>query len=176
MPEVHFIGELQGASGFPASELFCKYKFVLDDDNWELLEGVMEGQTQVDNPQESDESVWAHPIDVHLKASSIKGWPKINVQVWHQDRFGRNELYGYGFCHLPTAPGQFDLEIVTWRPEGSLLEELKAYFLGGVPHLRNDNLVVQGGDRYRLKTVPMGKVFLQIGVILKDFAKYGVHW
>ena len=27
-------------------------------------------------------------------------------------------LGGYGTCHIPTAPGVYDLDCVTWKPEG----------------------------------------------------------
>ncbi len=37
-------------------------------------------------------AIWAHPIDVHYSTKGIQGWPKIKLQVWHQDMFGRNEL------------------------------------------------------------------------------------
>ena len=33
---------------------------------------------------------------------------------------------GYGFCHIPTSPGNFDLEIVTWRPVGTASEEFRS--------------------------------------------------
>lgn len=49
------------------------------------------------------------------------GWPKIHLQVYHQDQFGRSEIYGYGFCHVPTAPGCHSFECVTWRPVGLFL-------------------------------------------------------
>jgi hypothetical protein len=56
MPEVHIVGEIEGASGFPSNNLFCKWKIVTnaDDSNrWERLEGETEGQTQVDFPKVS---------------------------------------------------------------------------------------------------------------------------
>jgi hypothetical protein len=33
-------------------------------------------------------------------------------------------LDGYGFCHVPSTPGLHDIDVVTWRPEGSTTEEL----------------------------------------------------
>lgn len=37
-------------------------------------------------------SVWAHPIDVHYKTKTVLGWPKLYVEVWSQDSFGRCQL------------------------------------------------------------------------------------
>lgn len=34
--------------------------------------------------------VWC--ADVHYATKGIQGWPKLHLQVWHQDMFGRNEL------------------------------------------------------------------------------------
>ena len=42
-------------------------------------------------------AIWCHPIDIHYTTKGIQGWPKIKVQVWHQDMFGRNELCMYHF-------------------------------------------------------------------------------
>ena len=50
MAEVHLIGELVGGSSFPSGDLFCKWGLVVGS-AWKVLEGLQEGQTQVDHPQ-----------------------------------------------------------------------------------------------------------------------------
>ncbi|KAJ3101622.1 B9 domain-containing protein 2 [Phlyctochytrium planicorne] len=50
MAEVHFIGTIQGASGFPGAELCAKWS-ILAGDGWTLVEGDTGGQTQVDIPE-----------------------------------------------------------------------------------------------------------------------------
>jgi len=50
MAEVHLIGELVGGSGFPSGNLFCKWGLAVGN-AWKVLEGLQEGQTQVDHPQ-----------------------------------------------------------------------------------------------------------------------------
>lgn len=40
---------------------------------WTLLEGVSEGQTQVDNSDIDDKAHWCHPIDVHYAIQGIQG-------------------------------------------------------------------------------------------------------
>ena len=104
MAELHVIGELDGGSGFPTHSLYCKWSVHVEG-SWKLLSGVSEGQTQVDNPENGEYAVWSHPIDLHFATKGLKGWPKLHFEVWHQDNFGRNEIYGYGFCHVPTSPG-----------------------------------------------------------------------
>lgn len=37
------------------------------------------------------------------------GWPKILLEVWHCDQYGRQEIYGYGSVFLPTSPGEHEV-------------------------------------------------------------------
>jgi B9 domain-containing protein 2 len=60
--------------------------------SWELIEGLDQGQSQVDCPQSGDMALWAHPIDVHFVCRGLLGWPKLHFQIWSQDVHGRNEL------------------------------------------------------------------------------------
>ncbi|XP_077192705.1 B9 domain-containing protein 2 [Paroedura picta] len=174
MAEVHVIGQIVGASGFPSSSLFCKWG-IHTGGAWKLLSGLREGQTQVDHPQLDDVAYWSHPIDVHFATKGLQGWPKLHVQVWHQDSFGRCELYGYGFCHVPSSPGFHHMDCVTWRPLGSWQEQISQRFVGGGPQLLNSDLIYTGGDRYRLQTSAMGTVHLQLAVLLRNFDRYGVE-
>ena len=31
-------------------------------------------------------------LDIHLATKGLQGWPKLHVEVWHSDMFGRSEL------------------------------------------------------------------------------------
>ncbi|CAG5132914.1 unnamed protein product [Candidula unifasciata] len=174
MAEVHVIGQIVGASGFPKHSLFCKWG-VHCGGAWKILSGLREGQTQVDNPESEDAAYFAHPIDIHFATKGIQGWPRLHFQIWHQDSFGRNELYGYGFVHIPTSPGTHEIDCNTWRPIGSFMESVSQFFLGGGPHLKNPDLIYSGADRYRLQTVAMGTVHLRLGIILRNFDKFGIE-
>ena len=50
MAEVYILGEVAGGSGFPSSNIFCKWSINIGS-AWKVLEGVSEGQTQVDHPK-----------------------------------------------------------------------------------------------------------------------------
>ncbi|CAL8106006.1 unnamed protein product [Calicophoron daubneyi] len=104
MAEVHIIGQLFSASGFQEKDLFCKWG-VKAGGAWRLLEGLSDGQTQLDCPRLGETAFFCHPIDLHFATKGLQGWPKLHFQVWHYDWVGRNELYGYGFCHVPTSAG-----------------------------------------------------------------------
>ncbi|GAQ87688.1 b9 domain-containing protein [Klebsormidium nitens] len=175
MAEVHIIGQILGAEGFKDRNVFCKWGIVAGS-NWDLLEGTDQGQTQVDHPPEGEDAVWSHPIDVHYACRGLSGWPKLYFQVWHQDIHGRNDICGYGFCHVPTEAGCFDLDCVTWLPEGSVLERISAFFIGGGPRLKVEETVYNSGDRFRLRTRAGGTVHIQISVLLKDFARHNIRY
>lgn len=174
MAELHVIGEISGATGFPSQTTYCKWT-VHTEGSWELIEGLREGQTQIDNPLDSDEAVWSHPIDLHFATRGLKGWPKLHFEVWHHDNFGRNEIYGYGFCHIPTSPGFHDLSCVTWKPTGDWKERIRSYFVGGGLVLRNSDIIFSGPDRYKLNTVAMGTIHMKLGIILRNFDKFGIE-
>lgn len=82
----------------------------------------------------------------------------------------------YGFSHLPTAPGEHLVEVATWQPSGSLRDTISQFFIGGSHQLRNPDLYVSSTDRYRLTTTAMGKVRLRLGVVLRNFSKFGVEF
>ena len=90
--------------------------------------------------------------------------------------FFRNELVAYGFSHLPTSPGQHNLEVVTWKPSGSLRDTISQFYVGGSHQLRNPDLIISSTDRYRLSTTTMGKVYVQLAVVLRNFEKFGVEF
>ncbi|PIK48920.1 putative B9 domain-containing protein 2 [Apostichopus japonicus] len=167
MAEVHVIGEIVGASGFPSHKLFCKWD-IHTGGAWKVIAGLREGQTQIDNPQNEEFAVWSHPLDIHFATKGLQGWPKLKFEVYHMDDFGRNELYGYGFCHLPTSPGIHNIECPTWRPSGSYREGIAQFFIGGAPQLRNPDMV-HSSERFTLQTVSMGKVHLTLVLYSENF-------
>lgn len=174
MAEVHVIGQIMGATGFSESSLFCKWG-VHTGAAWKLLSGVREGQTQVDTPQIGDMAYWSHPIDLHFATKGLQGWPRLHLQVWSQDSFGRCQLAGYGFCHVPSSPGTHQLDCPTWRPLGSWREQLARAFVGGGPQLLHGDAIYSGADRYRLHTTSGGTVHLELSLLLRHFDRYGVE-
>jgi B9 domain-containing protein 2 len=47
--------------------------------------------------------------------------------------------------------------------QGCLGERITAFFVGGAPRLRVEDVVYSPGDRFRLQTVSGGVVHLQLG-------------
>ncbi|EGF82672.1 hypothetical protein BATDEDRAFT_22742 [Batrachochytrium dendrobatidis JAM81] len=148
MAELHILGTLVGASEFPKATLCCQWELTAGE-KWTPVEGDLSGQTHVDVPL-------------------------IRVQVYYQDMFGRNELYGYGFAHIPSSPGLHKIDISTWRPVGTPSDQIWSYFLGATPQLKNLDLIDTPTDRFRLITASMGKVHLEINVMLRNFHNHGI--
>ncbi|XP_067170562.1 B9 domain-containing protein 2 [Apteryx mantelli] len=174
MAELHVIGQIVGASGFDESSLFCKWD-IHAGSAWKLLAGRREGQTQVDDPQADDVAYWCHPIDVHFATKGLQGWPRLHLQVWHRDAFGRSALAGYGFCAVPARAGWHGVACGTWRPRGGPRQRLARRLLGGGPQLRRPGPALGAAERFRLRTEAAGTVHLQLAVLPRHFARYGVQ-
>jgi B9 domain-containing protein 2 len=129
-----------------------------------FLEGEESSQTQYASSDDGIQ-VWNHPIDIHFASASIQGWPRMVMQVWELDEFGRSILAGYGFVHMPTSPGYHELEVHCWRPCGSVMEELNYYFLGTSSRLVDEDTVFGKAweKRSQLKTVSSGIVSCSLG-------------
>ena len=108
MAELHIVGELIGAEDYSLPSLFCKFA-VEAGSNFRLLQGATSGQTQCDMPPEGEMALLAHPIDVHFAVKGIDGWPRLRLEVYGVDSYGRVELAGYGCCIVPTSAGTHEL-------------------------------------------------------------------
>ncbi|KAK9754467.1 Ciliary basal body-associated, B9 protein [Popillia japonica] len=157
MAEVHIFGQIVSGKDFPKQSIFCRWSLQCGN-NWKIISGKNEGQTQVVCSEFEDICNWSFPIDIHLVSTGVPGWPKIYIQVYHLDWFGRTHLYGYGFVSLPTSPGSHTLNCYTWRPFGTVRERFVQFFLGGGPRIKYPDLVFNSKDRYKLNTEAMGVV------------------
>ncbi|RKP03422.1 hypothetical protein CXG81DRAFT_9546 [Caulochytrium protostelioides] len=150
MAEVHVVGAICGAKGWPGSaNLFCRFEIVAGD-HWKLIEGAASGQTQTDDPADGEHC------------------------VYHVDRTtGKHELDGYGFVFMPTAPGTYTLDCVTWALQTpSMMDRLWTWLSGLQPQLRTLDTVSSPNDRYCLNTTSRGHVILEVTVVLRHFERY----
>ena len=119
------------------SPLFLPPQWTLvNGPGWDVIEGLPQGQTHVDYPGDADDAVWSHPMDLHLACKTLSGWPKLSLEVWSLDGAGRADIAGYGFCHIPGAPGRHEISCPMWVPTGSDLGRFKSFFIGGNPRLK----------------------------------------
>ena len=106
-----------------------------------------------------------------------QGWPKLLLQVWRLDDTGRLEVEGYGFVHVPSAPGLHEVSVPTWRPLGTPEQELAAFFLGGVPRLKTTTVLFSSAHDQRFKhvTASAGTVHLRLEILLRHFDKHEIE-
>lgn len=147
---------------------------------WQHLGGDLLGQTQVSytsyNIQEN--IIFNHPMDVHFALAGLQGWgfPRLTVQSFRLDWYGRRILTGYGFVHIPISPGTHVLEVHLWRPVGSADQELRSFLLGETPSLLKEDPLYDSAwkDRCRLLTTSSGSVKVEISVITRFLKEQGV--
>ncbi|XP_027204296.1 B9 domain-containing protein 2 [Dermatophagoides pteronyssinus] len=178
MAEVFLIGQITGGENFNENSLFCKWKLIIGS-GWKILEGIAEGQTQIDCSTSSSSLnnfvCWSHPIDLHLVTKGIQGWPKLLIEVWHRNSFEQTSLISYGVVNIPSQPGFKQIRCHTWRPIGSIIDRLANIFNGESLHLTEEWLIYSHEQRFRLHTETMGIVCLDLNIVMKDFEKFGVE-
>ena len=194
MPQLNVIGSISGASFLPSSatSTYCRWELT-HGPSWAVVQGQSSGQTQtglvdrslggdglvvsltgerIDASWGSGSAAWEHPLDILLSTTSLCGWPQLQLTVWQQDELMRNDIIGYGSALIPVAPGQHRLQVATWRPEGSWLQELRASFLGGgLPQLMDLRCVTHPTEAPRtgLATTTSATVELDIQVLARGF-------
>jgi hypothetical protein len=136
-----------------------------------LMGGKESGETYEEVRDGVDElSVWDHPFDLHYKAKTIRGWPKLYVEVWQANSQGRYSVAGYGIGTIPFEPGQHTVEIKCWAPKpDGFWKSLKASWFGAKPELVFKDMLFSGAERFGFETETTGTVEVDIGVVLKDF-------
>ena len=190
---VSIIGQVVGASHIGGRYLgrycsaHCRWRLAAGP-AWTHVQGVLSGSTQSDAPFDGT-FTWQHPFDACFDGvadPAQHAWPRIELEVRCRDSHDRSDLAGYGVVHVPPVPGVHTLACRLWRPRGSLVERLTAFFLGGQPHLKEWRLIfgieepmeADGHDHVgnslarsmgdaRLHTQPSGHVHLNIGICVQ---------
>lgn len=58
---------------------------------------------------------------------------------------------GYGMCFVPPSPGSYDLDCVTWRPQGTLTDRLSGEI---TTHTKNDDTCDWSESKGAQKKIP----------------------
>ena len=110
------------------------------------------------------------PFELNYTTQAIRGWPKLLVEVWEVDIYGRNSIAGYGQITIPTTPGFHSLEIFCWRPKISYFDEL----INARSEMVHKDVIICSESRFGFPTQTTGKVVFEVDVIVKDFQFHGV--
>jgi len=169
-PQVHIIGKLSYAENFDCDYLYAKFYFK-SGYNWSLLSGVESGETFLATVDDERRAPLEQPIDLNYAAKSIRGWPKLLVEVWTVDSTKKSTMGGYGIMTIPVESGYHKLKIDCWRPIISNSDKT----LGTYPELEYKDILVSSQNRYGLKAESTGTVVVEIDILLKDFQLHGVY-
>ncbi len=91
--QVHFIGEVAGATGFAERALFAKWKIEPSSDKWRVLDGQTSGRTCLAERDASEDiGLWNDPINVGFASSGLQGWPKLRLEIYSTDAHGAIDL------------------------------------------------------------------------------------
>ncbi|XP_018802683.1 PREDICTED: B9 domain-containing protein 2 [Bactrocera latifrons] len=176
MAEVHVIGQILKAVDFAEPHLYCKWS-LQSGSAWRLVQGEVAGQTLVSSNRLEQSSDFAHPLDIHLATASIQGWPKLHVEVYAVNVLQKSWPVGYGFLHIPSRPGVHRLELLTWKVAPlTWWDSVREKFGGGGVGLSKADLIYTGVERYKLQTRSSGKIIIDLNLVFRNFAKFGVEF
>lgn len=182
MAELHVIGDIECGHDFGGGKVFCVFELVTGN-QWTVVEGRTSGCTHI-MEHTVDGVQWNFPIDVHYSFDTVQGWPKLSIQVWRVDAYGRKAIAGYGvaFLPLPSAEEQ-TVEIVTWIPAvwydsfiKRTIAALRLFVMGGNPVLRDTALIHGNEERFKLHTIGSGSVYVKLHILSRGMQSTGLKY
>ncbi|EAN79018.1 hypothetical protein, conserved [Trypanosoma brucei brucei TREU927] len=182
MAELHVIGDLAFGEDFGGKSYFCAFEIVTGE-HWRVVEGHTSGCTHIMESDSCGGIAWCFPIDVHYTMGSVEGWPKISMQVWSVDGYGRKDLAGYGVAFVPPPGGEEqEVNVETWKPCFwnpnffiRLYENLREAVMGGGPVLCDKTMIHTNDERFKLRTISSGSVRLHLNVVARGMERLGVR-
>lgn len=179
--ELHIIGEIDRGQDFGSGSFFCVFEIIAGN-AWTAIEGTTSVCTHIMDSIDN-EIPWSFPIDTHFSFTSIQGWPKISIQVWKVDQYGRKDIAGYGTAYLPfptlaKGPLENQVEVLTWKPMywnpnyfSRAIEALRILLMGGNPVLRDTALIHRNDERFKLHTIGSGTVTIRVSLMSRGMKK-----
>ena len=182
MANLFVVGEISSAHNFGGWSFFCTYEIVTGNE-WDTIEGSTAGSTHI-MWNHRDGVSWSMPLDVNFHFNAVQGWPKITVRVWQVDWYGRKDLMGYGVAFVPMpTEGEVSVEIPTWKPTywkasglTRMYYQMRQMVMGGNPVLRDESLIENNDNRYKLHTIASGTVKLKLNVLCQNASAVGLKF
>lgn len=169
--EVHFLGQIVGASNIIEHDaVFIEAYFEIGD-QWRYLSSQATIQTQSCFVDEYNFACFAHPFDLHLTTENLYGWPRLIVRLWKLDDTNKVDLVSYGTTILPNTSGYHEIEFETWSLKGNVTQETLCFFMGSKPLMNTSDPVNSNLDKRKaIISKPGPKVHLTVEVILRNFS------
>lgn len=171
--------EIVSAKHFDGQYIYMKYSLDLDHQGWKVDGQVnVSGTTQTcmaasETIDGSGASMvhFGFPIELNLlhQMHSNPCWrqngPRINLQIFSTDAWGRIVLEGYATMALPIVPGYHDTTITSWKPVDTIRNRMKDYFIGNEHRTIDSEMLKPSSDfltRYGLQTESSGSVRIRV--------------
>eukprot|EP01065_Artemidia_motanka_P036513 TRINITY_DN44454_c0_g1_i1.p1 TRINITY_DN44454_c0_g1~~TRINITY_DN44454_c0_g1_i1.p1 ORF type:complete len:267 (+),score=78.59 TRINITY_DN44454_c0_g1_i1:45-803(+) len=182
-------GTVEGCLSQGARFLYSKFRFERGRD-WDVLrlssdtESLQEGVTQVAEMMGGSVPffAWNMPFSVAFASTNPYGWPKLVLSVYDVDSNERpTKPWGYGWCHVPTQPGRYEIDVPLFRPVAASPQARFVAFLRGfsfgfreLPEFRS-GAVWASGEHREVTTVQAaeGSVRVVMHVLTKNMALHG---
>lgn len=116
-----------------------------------------------------DTVVWNFPYDVAFQSQNAFGWPRLIVNVYGCDFFGRPTIIGYGSIHIPAQPGRHVRTIRLFRPiASSTFVRFMGWLVGKNPEFVDPTLAALPEGREVARVSTGGAVKVNFNVLVKD--------
>lgn len=177
---IHLFGSIEWGSFESVNDVYIKYSIVTGPD-WILCSGTDVGVSQISRfklgPSNERKFVWNQPIAVSFRSYNFHGWPQIVLSVYYFDRFGNDQILGYGCAHLPISsqtPSNYTKSVSIYSPQSSsFLRQILSWITGKKPELVDSNLFARGDCRSLLQLSLVGRVELSFNLTTKDILTNG---
>jgi len=102
---------------------------------------------------------------LYLQANSLDFWERFRVE-------------GYGYAALPDRGGSHMVKVSLWRPMGSIFDEMRRFYIGGIPALssiQHSGLPFDDQRKFvartNMITIPTGQIIVRFEILHRSFVK-----
>ncbi|KAL7751579.1 Pleiotropic negative transcriptional regulator [Sorochytrium milnesiophthora] len=144
---IHVHGCIQQAWGFDRSDYLKYYlpitEAVVPDPSVPdqlLASYTQSSQATFNRATRRNEATFAFPLDLCLLEKRRNASPRVYFSVHAFDHFGRHFTLGYTYLQIPAVAGKHSFTLSCWRPQGSIRQQMREWFLGSGEELDDDSL------------------------------------
>jgi Ciliary basal body-associated, B9 protein len=185
----HVFGSIVRTTGFAADNIYISYSLGLPE-HWTIsphasyvrdsavthtAQAMIEHNTEHADARAVRSHHFCMPFHFELEGKDgyVTRWPYMYFQVASVDNWQRHRIVGYGHVVLPDKPGVHEITVPTWRPIGTVRDEMQRFFVGGSRSLRNiQDVAIPAAsqeavsNRYGVVSEPGGDVVLTFNTLI----------
>mmetsp|Transcript_6158 Transcript_6158/g.8962 ORF Transcript_6158/g.8962 Transcript_6158/m.8962 type:complete len:199 (+) Transcript_6158:111-707(+) len=114
---------------------------------------------------------WNFPLSCTFGASDSYGWPKIVFTVTSPKGKGRDQIKGYGWCHVPLFPGRHQVKVHMFKPRStSIIQSILGY--RQPPELITKMTIAQEEGRAVMRMQTCGTIQVQFDILIEGRHEY----